>query len=159
MKKDIETETDKKILRLKEFFNVKRDIELAKKLDIGHATIANWRKRDAMDINILLNRCPGMDWNWFLTGVTSNENKNITPNEAEKEIKILKEQNFQYATELEATEKELKKIDISIDVLKRSPLQKPIETAADVQEAIIEITLLQAENRLLKQMLLEKRTK
>jgi hypothetical protein len=55
--------------RLKEYYNVKTDKELAIKLDLSHNTINMWKKRGTINLFIIINKCPTLSLDWLLHGV------------------------------------------------------------------------------------------
>ena len=155
-----ENNTSKIIERLKLFFKVKTDTHLASKLDIGQPTISNWRKRDVIDLNLIIRKCPDISMDWLIKGVKSE-----THLKQQTEINSLRKQNAGLVDDLEKNDTELKKIDVE---LQKNAGQKVQETEShsnrnedfpDVQISSEELAQLKAENELLKRLIIQKYTK
>jgi len=54
--------------RIKKFYNIKEDKELAKFLGVTPQNIYDWKKRGTIKIDILLEKCSEMDLNYLLRG-------------------------------------------------------------------------------------------
>lgn len=54
--------------RLKTFFELKSDAELAKKLQVTPGALSNWRSRGSLDYASVLTHCDNINLNWLLTG-------------------------------------------------------------------------------------------
>jgi len=56
--------------RLLQELNIKRDIELANMLGVSQPTVSGWRKRDSIDMPLLLSKLEnkGIDWAFVITG-------------------------------------------------------------------------------------------
>ena len=52
------------INKLKEHLNIKFDKELADFLGIKPNTVATWKKRNTIDIDIIMSKCDLIDANW-----------------------------------------------------------------------------------------------
>ena len=73
------------IERLKSYFNVKTDVELAKILHESQPTLAKWKKRNSIDIQHILPYLPiDLDLNWLIRGESLLKNEWIA---AEPEVK------------------------------------------------------------------------
>ncbi|NPV35104.1 MAG: hypothetical protein HPY80_00390 [Bacteroidales bacterium] len=70
------------IERLKTYFQIVTDIELAKILGIKPNTISTWRNRNSIDWNLIFAKCENINLNWLLTGEGSmlrTEDNQIKP--------------------------------------------------------------------------------
>jgi hypothetical protein len=56
------------IERLRKFFGVKNDTQLAYRLGVSQSAIALWRKRDTINYHLIITKCKGIDLNWLMTG-------------------------------------------------------------------------------------------
>jgi hypothetical protein len=64
----------KKIVeRLKEHYSFSEDKELAVFLGINNQKVYNWKKRNTLDLAVILAKCPDVDFNWLLRGVAMND--------------------------------------------------------------------------------------
>ena len=56
--------------RLLQELNIKRDIELANLLGVSQPTVSGWRKRNSIDMPLLLSKLENMpiDWGFVITG-------------------------------------------------------------------------------------------
>jgi repressor LexA len=54
--------------KIKFHFDIKKDKELAEKLEIKQSLLANWRARNTLDYRILIDKINGLSANWLLTG-------------------------------------------------------------------------------------------
>lgn len=54
--------------KIKFHFDIKKDKELAEKLEIRQSLLANWRARNTLDYRILIDEINGLSANWLLTG-------------------------------------------------------------------------------------------
>jgi len=65
--------------RLLQELNIKRDIELANMLGVSQPTVSGWRKRDSVDLPLLVSKLEGMklDWNYIISGKRASA-KNIS---------------------------------------------------------------------------------
>lgn len=57
--------------RLAEALSLRKDKELADYLGVPAGTLASWKSRNIVDIELLLAKCNGIDWNYILTGADS----------------------------------------------------------------------------------------
>ncbi|MDD5583178.1 MAG: helix-turn-helix domain-containing protein [Candidatus Marinimicrobia bacterium] len=58
--------------RIKEYYSIKTDIELANFLNVHRSTISAWRHRGVMDYELVLKRCTDPDLNWLIYGENLN---------------------------------------------------------------------------------------
>lgn len=54
--------------RIKEFYSLKGNAELARFLGVAPNTITNWYKRVTFDIDAIFTKCEDVNYNWLLTG-------------------------------------------------------------------------------------------
>lgn len=54
--------------RIKEYYKLKGNAELARFLGVAPNTITNWYGRKTFDIDVIYTKCVGIDMNWLLTG-------------------------------------------------------------------------------------------
>ncbi len=61
--------SDKKILqRVKEAYGFHTDLALAEFLGVSQPTVANWKKRDSIDLKLIITKCEELNQNWLLNG-------------------------------------------------------------------------------------------
>lgn len=95
---------EKILNRVKNYFDLKNDKELAQFLGIKQTALSMWKKRNYIDMNLLFPKITEVDLEWLIYGESENRISN-TVNELQqtytaknKEVEILKD--------------ELKKIDV-----------------------------------------------
>ena len=54
--------------RLKEVYNIQKDIDLANLLGISKSTLSNWVSRDSLDYDRVFSKCEHINIDWLLTG-------------------------------------------------------------------------------------------
>ncbi|MFW5700637.1 MAG: helix-turn-helix domain-containing protein [Cyclobacteriaceae bacterium] len=54
--------------RLKAYFQVDTDSQLAKKLGVLPTTLSNWKARSSIDYNLIFTKCENISYDWLLTG-------------------------------------------------------------------------------------------
>lgn len=69
--------------RIKEYYKLKGNAELARFLGVAPNTITNWYGRKTFDIDVIYTKCIDIDMNWLLTG-----EGNMLSSESEKEEKL-----------------------------------------------------------------------
>ena len=69
--------------RIKEYYKLKGNAELARFLGVAPNTITNWYGRKTFDIDVIYTKCVDIDMNWLLTG-----EGNMLRAESEKEEKL-----------------------------------------------------------------------
>lgn len=69
--------------RIKEYYKLKGNAELARFLGVAPNTITNWYGRKTFDIDVIYTKCVDIDMNWLLTG-----EGNMLRTESEKEENI-----------------------------------------------------------------------
>ena len=78
--------------RIKELINIKTDLELAKYLGISQNTIYSWKSRDSVDVWVIFQRLPKLDWNYIFYG--EGFNSMTEENEArDQELLKLRKEN------------------------------------------------------------------
>ena len=55
--------------RLKEYFKVRTDTELANCLDIKQNTISSWKARGMVDFMLIISKCDNISYDWLLEGI------------------------------------------------------------------------------------------
>jgi len=56
------------ISEIKSHLKIKTDSELAAFLGTTQSNIATWKKRDTINYDLIIEKCPDIDANWLLTG-------------------------------------------------------------------------------------------
>lgn len=82
--------------RLKNMYNLKEDLQLAKKLKISSNTLHAWRSRDNVNLRTIVLSLPDIDYNFLIKGKGMNY---AQIHNHEEENKILKEENRQLRIE------------------------------------------------------------
>lgn len=82
----------KMIERLKEHYAIQEDTQLAEFLGMQRQKVYNWKRRNTVDLKVILAKCRDVDLNWLFRG---------TPWEGSKELADLR-------ARLEALEKKVK---------------------------------------------------
>lgn len=54
--------------RIKEYYSLKGNAELARFLGVASNTITNWYSRGSFDIDVIYTKCVDIDFNWLLSG-------------------------------------------------------------------------------------------
>lgn len=55
--------------RIKKAYGFKTDIQLANFLGVKQNTISAWKKRNSLDLDLIIEKCQDLNLNWILTGV------------------------------------------------------------------------------------------
>ena len=69
--------------RIKEYYKLKGNAELARFLGVAPNTITNWYGRKTFDIDVIYTKCVDIDMNWLFTG-----EGNMLSSDSEKEEKL-----------------------------------------------------------------------
>ena len=69
--------------RLKSHYRFAEDKELAEYLGTNNQKVYNWKKRNTVDLKMILAKCPDVDLNWLFRGVAWND-------KAREELEALK---------------------------------------------------------------------
>lgn len=54
--------------RIKEYYSLKGNADLARFLGVAPNTITNWYNRETFDLDVIYTKCENVDLNWLLTG-------------------------------------------------------------------------------------------
>lgn len=73
--------------RLKEAYNIQKDIELANLLGISKSTLSNWVSRDSLDYDKVFSKCEHINIDWLLTGRGSMLRENQQPKNEPEPVK------------------------------------------------------------------------
>jgi len=65
--------------RIKEAYNMRSDVELARFLDRDATTISSWRKRNTIDWDLILAKCKDINRNYLIDGDTPIFSYDIKP--------------------------------------------------------------------------------
>ena len=71
--------------RLKEYFKVRTDTELASCLEIKQNTISSWKSRGMVDLMLIISKCDNVSYDWLLKGIADN----VTDTETAEDISSL----------------------------------------------------------------------
>lgn len=96
--------------KLKEYFNVKTDTDLAKSLGMSVSTVSNWRIRDSINYEIIFQNVKNVDYNWLLFD-KEYENQEEFKHEKTENIKV-SEEKVEYNTRASEPKKEYIKIPV-----------------------------------------------
>lgn len=55
--------------RIKSHYKFKKEAELGKLLGVASNTLANWRKRNSVDLELILTKCEELNANWICSGI------------------------------------------------------------------------------------------
>lgn len=72
------------IQRLKEYYGLSTNAELADKLGVAQNTISGWIKRNSIDYDLVFSKCEGVDFNWLVSGATTTH----CPHQDKSEVKL-----------------------------------------------------------------------
>lgn len=77
---------DKRIVldRIKELYQLKNNAKLASFLGIPPTTLSSWYSRNTLDLDIIYEKCVGINWQWLLTGEGSMLLDNKTSEESKR---------------------------------------------------------------------------
>jgi hypothetical protein len=59
--------------RLKSHYRFAEDKELAEFLGTNNQKVYNWKKRNTVDLKMVLAKCPDVDLNWLFRGTALND--------------------------------------------------------------------------------------
>jgi hypothetical protein len=71
--------TEEIIGRLKIAYNLDKEGDVANFLGISASNLANWKKRDTIDIQLLFTKCKDISMDWLLVGNGAMFRKHIAP--------------------------------------------------------------------------------
>lgn len=104
--------------RISEHYNLSNQAALARFLGVSPQTLANWRARNTIDLDVLLTKCEAIDFNWLLFGrgesSTSQAEATIIYKSDPKDTAII-ELQAKYITKLEDQVADLKKAKPTIN--------------------------------------------
>ncbi len=63
--------------RVKDYYNLKTNSELADFMGVSKSTISNWYARNSIDYDILFTRCTDANLNWLITGEQNPVNESV----------------------------------------------------------------------------------
>jgi len=124
------------INKLKEHLNIKFDKELADFLGIKPNTVATWKKRNTIDIDIIMSKCDLIDANWLLTG-----KGNMLKNKYDYDYKTdIVEEPSNIDTELSPLERTLRSKEETINILKEHCriVRKDLEECKKAYDLLLE---------------------
>lgn len=78
--------------RLKLYFSVKTDKEVAACLGVERVTVSMWKNRDSLDLKLIVTKCDNVNLNWLLRGQGNMYSDEASDSSAKKEIEHLKEE-------------------------------------------------------------------
>lgn len=107
--------------KLKKFLALKTDTELANYLGIHHSTLAGWKMRETINIDIILEKVNNIDLNWLLYEQEIQIPKKYKSEKPEK-IKV-NEEPAEYSTRIGDNKKEYTKIPVFHGVSAGKPTQ------------------------------------
>ena len=85
-------DTALKINAIKNHLNIKKDIDLASYLGVKQSTLATWKLRNTMDIDVIISKCDFINPSWLLTGEGPmlKESNQLNTMDANKEADLLR---------------------------------------------------------------------
>lgn len=112
--------------KIKEYYSFKKDVELARFLDIKPQTLATWYARNTFDIELLYSKCEDIDGNFILSGkgnihrskdsevntITKNDEIDTVESKTIQENESLKETNQLLRFKIEVLEERLSKAKV-----------------------------------------------
>ena len=129
------------IERLKQELNIEKDKSLAEYLGLSQQAIGSWKTRGAVNIDVIVERCPGIDLNYILRGERTAAASTVD-GKLFTELERLREDNKRLV-EL------LKKSDINSEESKR--ILAIIESQTTIADT--EIADLRKENSILRDII------
>ena len=82
------------IKELKNYLQLSKDIELADYLGVNQSTLATWKRRGNIDVQLIISKCNNINPTWLLTGEgsmlkESQNGKNQNPNNKMDDPKMM----------------------------------------------------------------------
>lgn len=74
------------ISEIKSYLNLKTDSELADFLGTTQSNIATWKKRDTINYELIIAKCPNIDANWLITGEGNMLRSSYKPSASNNEL-------------------------------------------------------------------------
>jgi transcriptional regulator with XRE-family HTH domain len=87
--------TDEIIKRLKQITGEKNERQLAARLGVAQSTMSTWKKRNSIDIKLIIEQFPAININYLIYGVSDEVIKEEI-NTAKEEINTVKEETAIY---------------------------------------------------------------
>lgn len=102
--------------RLKEAYNIQKDIELANLLGISKSTLSNWVSRDSLDYDKVFSKCEHINIDWLLTGRGSMLRENQQPENEPEPVKSPQIQILHHpkVSEKKITQQSIPLYDVSV---------------------------------------------
>jgi len=72
--------------RLKSYFQVNNDYQLAYKLGVKQNTISGWKKRDTLDHALIISKCKDINLNWVFLGTGDMIYKDVSESYINKDL-------------------------------------------------------------------------
>jgi hypothetical protein len=63
--------------RLKEYYGIQEDTELAEYLGMQRQKVYNWKRRNTVDLKVILAKCRDVDLNWLFRGMPFEGSKEL----------------------------------------------------------------------------------
>lgn len=130
--------------RIKAFYKLKSDAKLAAFLGIPPTTLASWYSRNTFNLDLIYEKCVGIDLKWLLTGeevILKNESSlNTQANTPQQEnmipyymYKDLQEENRKLEREIGRLEEQLKHLK---DLIKKEENKSPTTNSDSHAETV-----------------------
>lgn len=78
------------IQRLKQYYGLSTNTELANKLGVAQNTISGWIKRNSIDYDLIISKCEDVDFNWLLSGTTTTHKQYRSASDIESDKELSK---------------------------------------------------------------------
>ena len=77
---------DKRLVldRIKELYQLKSNAKLASFLGVPPTTLSSWYSRNTLDLDIIYEKCVGINWQWLITGEGPKLRDNKTSEESKR---------------------------------------------------------------------------
>lgn len=125
------------LIRLKELLGYRTDIELSLFLGVTPQTISQWKKRDTLDYDLLINKLPkDIDLNYIFRG-TALPNDKVLETEYEKAVNVNKNilnVNEILGEEIVSKNKEIIKLEAKIEILQETIMKMNTFYTQDQEE-------------------------
>ncbi len=82
------------IQRLKIYFKVKSQKELAERLGVLESNLSNWKSRNTFDYELLFTKCESLNFNWLIYGKGDVYNDQL----GNKDLSVLNELKTDYGS-------------------------------------------------------------
>lgn len=134
--------------RIKQFYKLKGNADLARFLEVAPNTITNWYSRKSFDIDSIYTKCVDVNFQWLLTGngpmiIQGNNNYPLNNNrlkikdETTSYNKIEKEENIEsekiYLDLIKSQEEKIQslnrtigRLEYEIEILKQNQIEEPV---------------------------------